>query len=374
MENPKIVLLYPTQQPSLQSTFSVPRLVAQLYQTLLQAGYNVLLITRPGEDASDSNPSIKIINHVSKWRLRCQKIFRQKPVLSVDQRVFFKQAIRIIRKQGFEDALFVTAHPSGAIALARAFTPSQVFFWIHNYPTTEAQLSKFKEALTMPIHVVVPSKALYLFIWQRLQANKLPFNLHILPYHINEQASIAAQPTADEQLVVFHGSGLAPHKGLAILLNVLKMFSANMTKRIELRYIGKVNRQYHINGVKITELPRMSPTDLMQAIAHADVGIIPSLWFENAPVLLVEYLQGGAIPLVSASGGMPDMVAGYHARVVPHPNELLAWKTALEEIAAMPAEKRWQLRIENQQRFVQQHEGFNQKVTEGWKEAFHTAM
>lgn len=366
----KIVLLYATRQVSTQATQSVPRVVAYLYEALLASSFEVFLITRPGHENFTTDKKRLQIPHVGKWKQRLYKLLRlHKKVKAVDETLFYQQAIQQLNARGLHDAVMITPNTLGAAMLANAFSAQQVFFWCHNFPK-QADVSLFLQALSKPLHVVVPTQALYQFIWNRLQENTLPFSLHIIPNHINAETVVANDMVqAQERFTIFHGGGTALNKGLQLLLNAVAAIGEQWKNKMELRYVGSHHREYTLNGIRVVELPRMKQPELLAEIGKADVGIMSSVWFENAPVLLQEYLQGGTIPIVSKSGGMPDLVAGYHAAVVANPNELQAWKSQIEFFAAMPAAERMNMRKQNQQRFAAQYAGYNETVTQQWQAA-----
>lgn len=53
---------------------------------------------------------------------------------------------------------------------------------------------------------------------------------------------------------------------------------------------------------------RLSRDEVHAALARTDVLVVPSLWFENRPLVILEALQAGALVLASDLGALPELV------------------------------------------------------------------
>lgn len=124
---------------------------------------------------------------------------------------------------------------------------------------------------------------------------------------------------------------LEEHKGVRIMLDA---FSAISDPRLRLTIAGRgslsslvVERAasdrrviYHgfIDGVHRAEL-----------MATHKVLLVPSIWFENAPMVVVEALSAGMVPLVSSMGGLPELVKVAQCGKVVGDNSAWAWAEAM---------------------------------------------
>ena len=100
---------------------------------------------------------------------------------------------------------------------------------------------------------------------------------------------------------------IAPHKGVHILVEALQQVRS---PDIELCIYGDLGifQQY---GERITRTCAGLPVHLEglvprervpQALASADILVVPSLWYENSPLVIQEAFASG-MPVVAADGG-----------------------------------------------------------------------
>lgn len=85
--------------------------------------------------------------------------------------------------------------------------------------------------------------------------------------------------------------------------------------------------QLVVNKEKVRFINKFLPTEeLFKQIAEAKYFILPSVWYENSPVTIVEAVNLGLIPIVSDIGGMQELITllnvgyGFDPKL---PNELL---------------------------------------------------
>lgn len=378
MQKPQIVILYPTRQAHPQSTFSVARLCGLLAEAISKAGFEVLLVTRAGSlPLAESAVVYKTIAPASPWQHKLLRLlWSAKKLRQRELDGFNRQAQAFVTQQGFTKPLFVSPAIAPALYFARHFSPRQVFLWTHNYPDAQT-LPSFLKGVKLPLNLITPSRALYDLIWQRLHENVLPFSYYFIPNHIAQAPETATIETvttqASDKLKLFHGSGSGLNKGLHFIQKLLPLLPEKVRQNLHFTFVGQKNRTFQLGDIACTELVKMPKPALMQQLVQADIGIMSSLWFENAPVMLQEYLEAGLIPIASQSGGNAEMLEGYHGQLVGRPNEVEAWVEALVEISNWPAEKRAKYKQENKERFAQQNAGLNDRVTTAWLQAFSAA-
>jgi glycosyltransferase involved in cell wall biosynthesis len=125
--------------------------------------------------------------------------------------------------------------------------------------------------------------------------------------------------------LAFLGS-MRPSKGIDIVAAAIELLPRDVRQRCQFlfRAIGfdwPVRRRL----ARYPEVSFAGPYDLLQLIGAAgdyDVGILPHVWFENSPLILLEHLHAGKFVICSRLGGPVEwvvpprnglMVAGGHA-------------------------------------------------------------
>jgi glycosyltransferase involved in cell wall biosynthesis len=75
--------------------------------------------------------------------------------------------------------------------------------------------------------------------------------------------------------------------------------------------------------------------DVMQ---NSDVLLVPSLWFENFPGVIVQALEQGLPVLASDRGGIAELVEdGVNGYLLP-PGDISRWSTVLADVIAQPTQ------------------------------------
>lgn len=139
-----------------------------------------------------------------------------------------------------------------------------------------------------------------------------------VPNGIEPQPARALHPTTAPRpglRVAFLGT-LAPHKAPHLLLEAWERIGAERRARASLtlygplqhfpEYVGSMLAAAKRLGVELPggldreEVPRLWP--------EVDLLVIPSVWYENAPLTILEARSAGVAVLVSDLGGMAEMV------------------------------------------------------------------
>jgi glycosyltransferase involved in cell wall biosynthesis len=72
-------------------------------------------------------------------------------------------------------------------------------------------------------------------------------------------------------------------------------------------------------------------------MTSSDLLAVPSIWFENAPLVISQALRLGLPVLASRTGGLPEMVdAGVTGDLV-EPGDAAAWTAVIEKLLRDPA-------------------------------------
>jgi glycosyltransferase involved in cell wall biosynthesis len=110
-------------------------------------------------------------------------------------------------------------------------------------------------------------------------------------------------------------------KGVAVLVEAAARLASRPENapRIEIRIHGALDvdpqfardvqsRAASISGASLTFAGGFAPDELAGVLATLDVLVVPSLWWENAPLTIQEAFLAGLVPVVSDIGGMAEAV------------------------------------------------------------------
>jgi len=101
---------------------------------------------------------------------------------------------------------------------------------------------------------------------------------------------------------------IAPNKGIEVLLKAYKNINIANSKLIiagdgEKKYVEYLKSKYKDERIKW--LGKVEPVDFFSQV---DVSIVPSIWYENLPGVIIESFSFG-IPVIGSNiGGIPEMV------------------------------------------------------------------
>lgn len=107
---------------------------------------------------------------------------------------------------------------------------------------------------------------------------------------------------------------IAPHKGVHLLCEAFRRLRND---DVELHIYGNLNafpdyadrlRQVGEGDPRIRFHGFCSNKEVPQVLANFDVVVVPSVWFENSPVIILEALAAGTPVITSNIGGMAELV------------------------------------------------------------------
>jgi glycosyltransferase involved in cell wall biosynthesis len=129
---------------------------------------------------------------------------------------------------------------------------------------------------------------------------------------------------------------LSPEKGLATLLY------AAARARVGVDLVGTGPQAAELEaiaesaGTDVRFLGFLSGADLDAAIGAARAVVVPSEWYENAPLSALEAAALGKALIVADIGGLPELVANGETGWIFEPRAVDALADRLREVAAMP--------------------------------------
>ena len=140
---------------------------------------------------------------------------------------------------------------------------------------------------------------------------------------------------------------LSKEKGIDTLINAYAKLAEEL--RPELRIAGegpmkdKLLKQCEELEISVTWLGRITPEEVRKELNSCGLTVVPSLWYENCSMAIMESLGYGRATIVSDSGGNPELVsagiegevfeAGNAASLAGCLNKVLSHDGKLEEMS-----------------------------------------
>lgn len=176
--------------------------------------------------------------------------------------------------------------------------------------------------------IIAPSA----FMAQMLR-DSLPGPIHHIP-------NFAPDPnpkgeTGNPEAYYLYVGALGKHKGVL----PLTAMAPRLPEGISLLVVGagelatRLGRRANKPAARFTLRNWVPPEELQELYRHARGLILPSLWYENAPLVALEALSWGTPLLVSRRGGLPELLAEGSAGLSFEPGEG-GIETAIQEFEA----------------------------------------
>jgi len=118
-----------------------------------------------------------------------------------------------------------------------------------------------------------------------------------------------------ETIDILYVGGLSRHKGVHILINAFKNLKQ---KNIKLHIVGKGADEEEFKKIagsdkRIIFHGFVPDEELMRLYQKANVTVVPSIWYDNSPMVIYESLMNGTPVIGSRIGGIPELVEeGYN--------------------------------------------------------------
>ena len=134
------------------------------------------------------------------------------------------------------------------------------------------------------------------------------------------------------------------YKGLHLLIDSLLMLDPARRKRFEFQVFAKdlgetgtFLRSIQDGFSSLFIHGEYSRGDLPRLLADADIGVVPSVWWDNGPQTVMEFLSCGVPVLGAEVGGIPDLVRHGENGWLFRGNDRAALARLLSELADNPS-------------------------------------
>jgi glycosyltransferase involved in cell wall biosynthesis len=327
----KIALLYPRGGLEISATHSVQRLMSVLAVELSQNGFDVLYFSKIPNLESDLTQVLLRHGFVSRI------LERSKSRLPVGlRRVVEEFLIRIDlakMSQAFGDeGILLTCSYREALVALDFFPPEKIVYWMHSTAKL-AEINQLSTLLQRKINIVTPSRAIYRWVWDRFQSDTVAAIHYLIPNpsqtHGNYEFEFNEFDEELEGVVFLHAGGHSSNKGLHIVTRALRRVSRGVP--CTLISVGNNFRVERDGNLVLLQVPRLEPWQLLALISKAEICLMPSLWFENAPLLLIEYRMMGRKVVASRSGGIEEYSDNSKTWFVENPNNVDEWVSQISK-------------------------------------------
>lgn len=95
-----------------------------------------------------------------------------------------------------------------------------------------------------------------------------------------------------------------------------------------------------IGATNVTFLGFVPSDELREIRMRADAVAVPSVWYENSPLAILEAMGEGLPVIASVIGGIPELVSDGENGLLAAPGDVEAWATALRRFMALSPEER----------------------------------
>lgn len=147
-------------------------------------------------------------------------------------------------------------------------------------------------------------------------------------------------PATDEGGYFVYAGRLAPEKGLATLLRA----AALARQKLVLAGTGpeepRLRRLVEDFGADVSFAGHLGKPELQRLIGEALALVLPSEWYENAPVSILEAYALGRPVIGARIGGIPELVADGETGLLVEPGHAAGLAEAMIRLAELPAAQR----------------------------------
>ncbi len=221
----------------------------------------------------------------------------------------------------------------GRVALRSGFDPGRAHI--------AARRNTVLPALTWPDAVIAPSR----FLADQVRAFVPSERLHISRPGLDLAPFTHRLRRNDDDVIRIGFIGqIAPHKGVHLLIAAFQQLQAR-SGRIELHIYGGLTA----NPAYVTRLRRLAGSDprirfhgridnaaVPATLAALDVAVVPSTWYENSPLSILEAHAAGTPVITAALGGMAELVRDGVDGLHFQPNDVRDLRRVLQRLIDEP--------------------------------------
>lgn len=163
-----------------------------------------------------------------------------------------------------------------------------------------------------------------------------PSKLRVVP----NPTDASDRPALRDGGYVLAAGRLSPEKGIETLIR-----AAASLPSVPLRIAGSGPEEARLRSLaaslgatNVTFLGFLRKADLESERRRAMALAVPSVWYENAPLAVLEALADGLPVIASRIGGLPELVEDGVNGLLVEPRDVEAWRAAIRAFADLPSD------------------------------------
>ena len=149
--------------------------------------------------------------------------------------------------------------------------------------------------------------------------------------------SVPVQPAASGGPGLLFAGRLAPEKGLDVLLDAAELAGLPLTIAGDGPLMARLKDRAN---ARVSLLGWVSPERVSELLLTAAAAVVPSTWYENAPLSVLEPMACATPVVASAIGGIPELVRDGVDGLLVEPGSAASLAAALRAVAADPEKAR----------------------------------
>lgn len=183
--------------------------------------------------------------------------------------------------------------------------------------------------------LIAPSKFLGGMFKQ--QWNDLDIELNGYGISFGKIKRNARQYAPGAALTFFYGGSFIYHKGVHILIDAFRKLEGAATLKIYgSGHLRETLQKLAAGDPRIQFCGVFAPEQLNDVLREVDVTVVPSIWYENTPIMMLESLAAEVPVIVTDLGGMTECIThGVNGYVFPI-GDSARLKDVLQELVAHP--------------------------------------
>ncbi|MFK8110706.1 MAG: glycosyltransferase family 4 protein [Rubripirellula sp.] len=344
----RVLCVYENHPVSTSSTLAVPRLLAQLTESLAAKNPSTEFVTicPGGGDVKGAKSIAANLSLPSRaiCRVTNSRIFQSVRTGSGPESTIqyqrMRSALKPLANGVDQQTIVICATISSAILARKILRNPRIVYWVQGMPRV-GQEAIASRAVAASDAIVAPSQAIYNDLFQLICRDRFAAPVWVVPNSIDssqfQSTSVESKAATRNRLelspdarAIMH-IGRAPEKGLLVAKTALAI--AKFDRPVVLISAGgkEKTRTRLSDHVEVLEVGRVSPDQLCEIYQVCDLGLVPSVWWENCPLALIEMLSLGLCTIGSRVGGIPEMI--HHEQtglLIDAPNDVAAWAVAIE--------------------------------------------
>jgi glycosyltransferase involved in cell wall biosynthesis len=177
--------------------------------------------------------------------------------------------------------------------------------------------------------IIAPSR----FLASMIQLAGIREGQLVVIRHPSPRRAWQAPPARTGRLRVLYVGRLAREKGIDVLIEAARRSQCGLeiagTGPMEAELRRRVGDDAHIRFLGF-----LAPDRVLAAMRAAHVVAVPSIWYENVGLVVLEALAAGRVVAASRIGGIPEYLEGVAGAHLVQPGAVEAWQAALEALAS----------------------------------------